>query len=167
LLPLDNWTLCLSGQALHWNRSFRKVLSLFYRVSFSGLRYRLWNLLSCYRDLQSWSKILGALSRNSITFTSFLTTIYILAHFMQNFMSKHPLPPNQCCVTPWTYYNTLHTALNGGRGGGVLCLLLTWESNFAQSVLSAPIFLTRIVATPQSSGSRQNIESQSAKHGFG
>jgi hypothetical protein len=44
-------------------------------------------------ELQSWSKTLGALSRNSITFTSFLTTIYILAHFMQNFMSKHPLSP--------------------------------------------------------------------------
>jgi hypothetical protein len=140
LLPLDNWTLCLSGQALHWNRSFRKVLSLFYRVSFSGLRYRLWNLLSCYRDLQSWSKILGALSRNSITFTSFLTTIYILAHFMQNFMSKHPLPPNQCCVTPWTYYNTLHTALNGGRGGGAMLVIDVGVKFRTVSVKCANIF---------------------------
>ena len=47
------------------------------------------------RTLQSWSKILGTLSRNSTTFTSFLITIYILAHahFMQNVLSKHPLSP--------------------------------------------------------------------------
>jgi hypothetical protein len=93
--------------------------------------------------IQSWSQILGALSRNSMTFTSFLITIYILVHFMQNVMSKHPYPPYQCCVTPWTY-NTLHTTLNGGKGG-LLCLLLMWESNFAQSVSSAPTLLTRIV----------------------
>jgi hypothetical protein len=29
--------------------------------------------------------------------------------------------------------------------GGLLCLLLMWESNFAQSVSSAPTFSTRIV----------------------
>jgi hypothetical protein len=40
---------------------------------------------------------------------------------MQNFMSKHPYPPYQCCVTPWTY-NTLHTTLKGGKGVAILVI---------------------------------------------
>ena len=89
---------------------------------------------------QSWSKILGALSRNSITFTSFLITIEILAILCKISCPNTPYPPYQCRVTPWTD-NTLQTTLNGGRGGGVAILVIEVGVKFRTvSVKSANIF---------------------------